>query len=71
MDAFVHRRQISGKHYDFTSRMTMHSSGRDNLQDSATAFAANNLFRKLCEKLCSSLIIIEVNIAIIKCEITF
>lgn len=36
MDAFVHRREISGKHRDFTSRMTMHTfDRRDNLQDTA------------------------------------
>lgn len=34
--------------HDFTSRMTMHTlDRRDNLQDSATAFAANNSFWKL------------------------
>lgn len=36
MDAFVHRRYISGKYRDFTSRMTMHTlDRRDNLQDIA------------------------------------
>jgi len=53
IDAFVQRRQILGKYeHDFTSRMTMHTlDRRDNLQDSTTAFAANNSFGKLCEKL--------------------
>lgn len=42
---------------------------RDNLQDSATTFATNS-FRKLYAKLRISLIIIEINVAIINREIT-